>query len=138
MRNIEWGARVAWGEARDQGAGGMQAVINVMQNRANDRRYPDSIADVATQPFQFSAFNEGNANKSALHSVADDDPEFRVAVGLATFAVDGSLGDLTGGATHYYAARGPNKISPPFWIRESPNAVRTASIGNHDFYKGIA
>lgn len=131
MRNIDLSARVAWGEARNQGPQGLQAVLNVMANRAKDRRYPSSLAAVATQPMQFSAYNEDDHNRAALDAVDDSDPQFAQAVELAARNVRGELPDITGGATHYHA----DWINPPYW---TAGATETARIGNHIFYKGVA
>lgn len=131
MRNIDLSARVAWGEARNQGPEGLQAVLNVMKNREQDRRWPSSLAGVATQKWQFSAFNESDPNRSQLDNVTDADPVFVQAVELSARNVRGELPDITGGATHYHS----RFISPPFWAR---GATVSASIGDHIFYKGVA
>ncbi|WP_417449523.1 cell wall hydrolase [Kordiimonas sp.] len=131
MRNIDLSARVAWGEARSEGLTGLQAVLNVMANRAKDRRWPSSLAGVATQPWQFSAYNENDPNRAKLEAVTDDDPNFAQAVELAARAVRGELEDVTGGATHYHS----KYISPPFWTKD---ATVTARIGDHIFYSGVA
>ncbi len=130
MKNIEWAGRIAWGEARNQGPEGLQAVLNVMANRKNDRRYPNTLAGVATQRKQFSAYNENDPNRPKLEAVQDDDPIFAEAVELAALAVRGELPDVTNGATHYHT----RSIAPPFWAK---NATTTARIGDHIFYKGV-
>ena len=131
MRNIEWTARIAWGEARNQGPIGLQAVINVMANRSRDRRYPAALASVATEPWQFSAYNENDPNRPKLEAVSDNDPTFVMAVSLATQAVAGTLPDITGGATHYHS----RFITAPVWTFA---AIRSAAIGDHVFYRGVA
>jgi len=139
MKNIEWTARIAWGEARNQGPIGLQAVINVIDNRARTDLFGDGKADwwgeshagVATAPYQFSAFNENDPNRPKLEAVSDNDPTFVQAVELAAKAVAGKLPDLTGGATHYHA----RQITPPNW---TVGAIRTAAIGDHIFYRGVA
>ncbi|WP_020398985.1 cell wall hydrolase [Kordiimonas gwangyangensis] len=139
MRNIELPARIAWGEARDQGRDGMQAVLNTIDNRTrmdlfNDNRddwWGEGYANVATKAAQYSAYNENDPNRAKLEAVTDADPIFAEAVELASLMVRGQLPDLTGGATHYHN----NKIKPPFWTK---NATVTAIIGNHIFYKGVA
>jgi spore germination cell wall hydrolase CwlJ-like protein len=139
MRNIEWTARIAWGEARSEGAQGLQAVINVIDNRArmdlfNDNKpdwWGESHAGVATQPYQFSAYNENDPNRPQLEAVTDADPLFVEAVALAAKAVAGRLPDITGGATHYHTTT----LTPPDW---TVGAEPTAVIGNHIFYKGVA
>ncbi len=127
-RNVEWSARVAWGEARGEPPGGMQAVINVMVNRKNDPRYPRSLAGVARQYRQFSAFNEDDPNRGKLEQVAENDPQYIQAKRLALFAELGILWDITDGATHYHV----DTINRPAYLR---NAEVTATIGNHVFYK---
>jgi spore germination cell wall hydrolase CwlJ-like protein len=139
MKNIEWTARIAWGEARSEGAQGLQAVINVIDNRArmdlfNDNKpdwWGESHAGVATQPYQFSAYNENDPNRPQLEAVTDADPLFVEAVALAAKAVAGRLPDITGGATHYHTT----SLTPPDWAL---GAEPTAVIGKHIFYKGVA
>ena len=131
MRNIDLSARVAWGEARNQGLEGLQAVLNVMRNRTQDRRFPSSLAGVATQKWQFSAYNDSDPNRARLDAVTDTDPNFAQAVELSARNVRGELPDLTGGATHYHS----RFINPPYWARD---AIVTAEIGDHIFYKGVA
>ena len=139
MKNIEWTARIAWGEARNQGPEGLQAVVNVIDNRArmdlfNDGKpdwWGESHAGVATKPYQFSAYNANDPNRAKLEAVTDADPLFAHAVELAAMAVAGSLPDITDGATHYHAAH----IPAPHW---TVGAERTGIIGDHIFYKGVA
>lgn len=130
LKNIILSARVAWGEARNQGSEGIQAVLNVMTNRANDRRWPNSLGDVAVQRMQFSAYNENDPNRAKLEAVTDANPIFAEAVEFAALAVRGSLPDVTGGATHYHT----RSIAPPYWAK---GATVTARIGDHIFYKGV-
>ncbi len=127
-RNIEWSARIAWGEARGEPDGGMQAVINVMVNRARDPRYPNSLAAVARQRWQFTAFNENDPNRTKLEAVAETDPEFQRAKRLALYAELGILWDITDGATHYHS----DAIGRPTYLNE---ADVTATIGRHVFYR---
>lgn len=130
QHNIEWSARIAWGEARGEPDGGMQAVLNVMANRKNDPRFPRSLVGVAKQPFQFSAYNDGNPNKKKLELVAETNPEYRRARKLAAWAQVGLLEDITGGATYFHA----NTIERPPFLK---NAEVSAVIGNHIFYTGV-
>jgi spore germination cell wall hydrolase CwlJ-like protein len=131
MKNIDLSARVTWGEARNQGIAGMQAVLNVMRNRMLDPRYPSSLAAVATQKWQFSAYNESDPNRAQLDAVTDDDAEFAQAVELAARAVQGTLPDITGGATHYHHT----SLPAPYW---TAGAEVTTVLGDHIFYRGVA
>lgn len=128
QRNVEWSARIAWGEARGEPKGGMQAVINVMANRKDDPRYPNSLAAVARQRWQFTAFNKDDPNRPKLEAVLEDDPQYKRAKRLATFAELGILWDLTDGATHYHS----NIIDRPKYLDE---AEVTITIGHHVFYR---
>lgn len=127
QHNIEWSARIAWGEARGEPDGGMQAVLNVMANRRNDPRFPKSLVGVAKQPFQFSAYNDGNPNREKLESVVETNPEYRRAQMLAARAQVGLLKDITGGATYFHS----NEIERPAFLE---GAEISAVIGNHIFY----
>jgi len=127
QHNIEWAARVAWGEARGEPDGGMQAVLNVMANRKADPRFPGSLAGVARQPCQFSAYNSDDPNRKKLEAVDENDPEYRRAVRLATFAQLGLLWDITDGATYYHL----DEIDQPAYLS---GADVSAVIGSHIFY----
>jgi spore germination cell wall hydrolase CwlJ-like protein len=127
QHNIEWAARVAWGEARGEPEGGMQAVLNVMANRKADPRFPGSLAGVARQPFQFSAYNARDPNRRKLEAVDENDPEYRRAVRLATFAQLGLLWDITDGATYFHH----DKIEQPIYLSD---AKVSTVIGRHIFY----
>ncbi len=125
--NVEWAARIAWGEARGEPDGGMQAVLNVIANRKADPRFPGSLAGVARQSFQFSAYNLGDPNRRKLEAVDEDDPEYRRAVRLATYAQLGLLWDITDGATYFHH----QKIETPTYLVD---ADVSAVIGSHIFY----
>lgn len=126
--NVDWAARVAWGEARGEPNGGMQAVLNVMVNRKRDPRFPSSLVAVAKQHRQFSAYNHTDPNRPKLEKVAEDDPQFKQAKRLATFAQLGVLWDVTDGATYYHS----NTIARPVYLERSEV---TARVGNHVFYR---
>lgn len=49
--------QIALAEAEVQGIGGMAFVMQVVLNRVNDERFPDTIHDVINQPGQFSTVN---------------------------------------------------------------------------------
>jgi len=128
--NIEWSARIAWGEARGEPEGGMQAVLNVMMNRRKDPRFPKSLVGVAKQDWQFSAYNERDPNKPKLEAVRDYDSRYIRAKRLATLAQAGLLPDITGGATYYHSS----DIKRPAYLT---NAKVSAVIGKHIFYTGV-
>ena len=122
-------ARTAWGEARSEGAQGMQAVMNVVMNRYKDNRtwWGRSIKDICLAKYQFSAWNSNDPNRPQMLAVTEADPNFRIALRLARQAVSGALPDITGGADHYHT-----KQIEPNWIT---SGVRVADLGNHLFYQ---
>ena len=126
-KNIELMARTAWGEARGESSRGMQAVINVIQNRVKKGGWwGATVEDVVKKKAQFSCWNEGDPNREKMLAVTEKDTQFKEAVRLATLAEMGQLRDITGGATNYHAA----SVSPS-WAKK---LTQTAKIGNHIFY----
>jgi len=126
-------ARTIWGEARGEGSAGMQAVADVVLNRARiaDKKggcwWGNSIVQVCQKPYQFSCWNKDDPNYRKLLSADENDPYFAVAEGIAALAVAGKLDDVTQGATHYHAAG----ATPGWAYREKPVAV----VGRHIFYR---
>lgn len=124
-------ARTMYGEARGEGAIGMQAVANVVVNRANRGGwYGLTISEVCKKPKQFSCWNKTDPNYKKITSVTLDDPTFATAFQLAMQAVAGTLPDITSGATEYHA-----KTIKPNWNWEK--LVQVANIGNHVFYRSV-
>lgn len=127
-------AQTIYGEARGEGASGMSAVANVVMNRAAiGGWWGDSVIAVCKAPWQFSTWNENDPNRSVIEAMRPGGNDvFNTAYAIAGLAINGSLRDETGGATHYYA---PGSISKPKW---ADSGYQTASIGGHDFYSGVA
>lgn len=126
-------ARTIWGEARGEGANGMQAVANVIMNRVERGGwYGLTPAEVCKKPLQFSCWNSNDPNYKPMLSVTDSDKEFRQALEIATKAVTGQLPDITGGATEYHA----KSIKPSSWNWHK--LTQTTTIGDHIFYRSVA
>lgn len=113
---------------------GMAGVMNVIQTRAKGN--PKDFVNQATKKFQFSAFNEIKTPQqmNQLIVATKSHRAFKAAREMVERAITGKLTDVTSKSTHYYAATGPNKISPPKW---ADPARRTNKIGHHQFYSGI-
>lgn len=121
-------ARTLWGEARGEGIRGMEAVACVVLNRAaNPRWWGRDIISVCMAPWQFSAWNPDDANRSKMISVNSSDRHFALAQGIARRAVNGDISDNTNGADHYHA-----QTITPVWAR---NKKPVAHIGRHKFYR---
>lgn len=129
-RDIETLARTLWGECRGETIVGQRAVAQVIINRSKDPRWPDSIADVCLQPWQFSAWNENDPNREKLEKVGLNDIAFVDCLHVAIDAMSGSP-DLVKGANHYLTSA-LAKSRPPKWF--DPAKV-TKTIGSHVFLK---
>lgn len=132
-KDIDILARTIWGEARNEGAKGMQAVACVVMNRVAVAEkhggywWGRGVSGVCLKPFQFSCWNLNDPNREKMTAVTDRNIHFATALRLARRAVAGVLRDETGGATHYHTAA----VSPS-WAQGQPPA---AIIGHHIFYK---
>jgi len=125
-----------YGEARGEGEAGMQAVLNVLMNRAKGDF--SKVKGLALAPKQFSLWNDvKNPASTAIalgKQVRDkeiqgtDKAMYLKAAGLVDQAMKGTLKDITGGAQFYF---NPSIVNPP-WAKKMK---KTASIGHHDFYK---
>ncbi len=114
-------------EARGETVRGMFAVAEVILNRVDDPRYPNSVCGVVNQGTgkkfrcQFTYTCDGRPENMA-------DKRARERVGkVARIMLDGGQRALTSGATHYHT-----KAVKPKWSRVFP---RTATIGYHHFYR---
>lgn len=128
-RQVDVLARTLWGEARGEGYSGMQAVASVIMNRLKSKRnYGGTVEEVCKKPYQFSCWLKSDPNRQKLLSVNSSDRQFKTALEIAQQAVNGTLPDITGGATEYHTT----KISPKW---DYSKLAKTANIGNHVFYK---
>ena len=89
-------------EAGGESALEMQAVMNVIQNRAKGD--PSKFKSVIMRKYQFSCFNSYNAGKvsmARLVEIAKSHPRWYLAVMLVGKAFEKDLPDITKGANHY-------------------------------------
>ena len=123
-------ADTLWMEARGDGKDGMQAVANVICNRANNPRWwGSSIAGVCLKPYQFSSWNPGSTQLPLVKEArGNGDASYAIALNLATLAVQGILPDMTKGSDSYYAT---SLKTPPTWA--TPAAFR-CEVGAQRFY----
>lgn len=114
-------------EARGETVRGMFGVAEVILNRVDDARYPDSVCKVVNQGTgerfrcQFTYTCDGRPE-----TIADKRAYERVGK-VARIMLDGKVRRLTDGATHYHT-----KSVKPRWSRVFP---RTTTIGYHHFYR---
>lgn len=137
-RDIDLIARTAWGEDYTGGREGMQAVINVIDNRRKIGGWFGSTwRDVILKPYQFSIWNAATTEQykndptfktylKRLQNISENDYNFQVAKELAAAAWDGDLPDITNGATHYKLPS-----APATWAE---GLQPVAYAGHHVFY----
>lgn len=139
VSDIDIVAATIVGEAGGEGYEGMQAVKNVLQNRADKKG--TIAARESLRPRQFSMWDKATAGVSVpddfnkdgrpekIQSIIDmykKHSKWDTAVTLAKTNVK----DITGGATMYYASGGSQVIDPPYWAKDWKDPI---VVGNHTF-----
>ena len=124
---------VYW-EARSQSTVGQIAVAQVVINRVNDDRYPDSVCDVVTQGVRHSGSDVPVKHKcqfswfcDGLKDYPKDHKAWAKSMMVAISVLDGKTVDMLDGATHYHAVN----VYPEWALTKT----RTARIDNHIFYR---
>jgi len=120
-------AEALYFEARGENLSGVAAVAEVILNRVDDRRFPNSVCGVVKQ-------GTGQKFRCQFTYTCDGRPEIitekrayeRVGK-IARLMMDGAPRVLTSGATYYHT-----KAVRPKWSRVF---ARTATIGFHHFYR---
>ena len=116
-------------EAASDGVEGMQAVLNVIYNRADRDVYRLIRAAVRRGSF-YSMLSIWGLQKPDYGSIlrrAQRDRYYPDAVKLVMKLEGGALPDTTHGATHYYLS----SDQPPYWIGQMHYRV---TIGSHHFF----
>ena len=114
-------------EARGESIKGQVAVAEVILNRVDSRKFPNSICGVVNQgtgrrhQCQFSYTCDGKPE------VVNDPAAYRNVGKIARALMDGAPRNLTLGATYYH-----NHTVSPRWSRVF---IRTASVDGHLFYR---
>lgn len=134
-------ARTLWGEARSEGAVGMEAVARAIVNRLRDHyRGRGTATEVCLDPAQFSCWNDDDPNRAQMLRLdtTSTDADFQDALRIAAAALqpaslNGQVPDPTLGAKHYVATTLPAALRPSWLLDKTPCAV----IGRHEFYNNI-
>ncbi|MCJ8191170.1 cell wall hydrolase [Sphingomicrobium aestuariivivum] len=113
-------ARAVYFETRGEPLDGQLAVAEVILNRADHHRFPDSYCAVIKQHRQFSFVRGGRIPQPNRDSRA-----WRTAVAVARIADAGHAGTEMGEALFFHA----NYVSPRWRLK------RMGAIGNHIFYQ---
>ena len=110
-------------EARGESSSGIQAVANVILNRASHRRFPDSVCAVVKQKNKLTCQFSWNCDGKPDLVPKIIDPQIKEIAFSAV--VTKSLEDNTGGALFFHNS------SVEGWA----GLNKTKQIGNHYFYK---
>lgn len=114
-------AEAIYFESRNQSEIGQMAVAEVIMNRVKSPKYPNRVCAVVTQPHQFSYVWDNQPD------VIKNMTAWGKAKNLAWKVLNKCYKELTGGALYYHA-----DYVKPQWASKFK---KTASIGNHVFYK---
>jgi spore germination cell wall hydrolase CwlJ-like protein len=111
-------------EARGEGKIGMMAVADVIVNRVESNRWPNTVYEVTRQKYQFSCINDG---KKQTLKIDEDSEEYEMALYIADIVLKGKAPRITY-ATHYHTTD-----IKPTWSK-SKEITKLGLIGNHVFY----
>ncbi len=120
-------AEALYFEARGETVKGQFAVAEVIMNRVKSSRFPATLCGVIKQgtgrryQCQFTYTCDG------FKDVIAEPLAYQRVAKVARAAIDGAVGELTGGATHYHTT-----AVRPKWSRVYK---QTARIGVHLFYR---
>lgn len=121
-------ARTLWGEARNQGVPGMQAVACVIRNRRdNPGWWGRTLRGVCLSRMQFSCWNTFDPQFAAMHA-----PEITgrsIALARQVAADIENLPDTINGADHYCTEAVVEQTS------FARNNTPVAHVGTHVFYR---
>ena len=114
-------------EARSDTMIGQYAVAHVVMNRVQSDRFPDSVCDVVHQGYhkgkhkcQFSWYCDGKSDTPT------EPRSWALATLVAYDVLNGTVPDVTYGATHYHAT-----YVRPYWAK---HFKETVTHGSHIFY----
>jgi len=120
-------AQAVYFEARSEPIQGQHAVAEVVLNRVDDARFPDTVCGVVFQNeqrrhrCQFSFACDGRSDKPR------EQRPWEEARQIAAVVLLGIGGEVTNEATHYHAT-----YVQPYWANRLD---RTVQVGQHIFYR---
>ncbi len=120
-------AEALYFEARGERIRGQFAVAEVILNRVDSPRYPNTVCGVVRQGTGKRYQCQFSYNCDGRQEVVHERGAYERGAKIARLMLDGAERELTGGATHYHT----DEVNPR-WARRFP---RTATIGTHHFYR---
>lgn len=129
-------------EAGGEGEEGMQAVMNVIVNRANNS--PNYFALQVLKPMQFSCVTKYRYMRDGMKAMiikAKMSSSWETACTIVQMAFNKQLEDITHGATHYHVYKGVMRVTPS-WTHPSlggknEKAIVTTKINHHAFLRNV-
>lgn len=126
-KDLDLAVRTILAEASGEGNTGMQAVAEVMRNRAT--RSGQSLSQVVTAPQQFSPWNN-NKGRADMMAVDANSPKYQNALRILQQVMASTDGDITNGATSFANPGASDPVNQRGWIAKMTNKKQ---IGNHLF-----
>ena len=114
-------------EARGESVVGQMAVAEVILNRVDSGKYPDSVCEVLMQGATNRNACQFSYNCDGARNAITEPDAYELAGKIAWVMLEGRPRTLTGKATHYHTT-----AVNPHW---SKRLTRTARIGDHVFYR---
>src|SRR5690606_14933925 len=120
-------AEAMYFEARGEGLAGQIAVAEVVLNRVDSARYPDTVCDVVSQGTGNGRSCQFSYNCDGLSNTVGNKPVWNRIGKIAWLMLQGRPRTLTDEALYFH-----NTSVSPSWSRKF---VRTTKIGRHIFYR---
>jgi hypothetical protein len=118
-------ARTIYGEAEANNTADAVAIAWVIVNRLNYENWPDTLAGVCLQPWQFSCWNPADPNRQRI--LAAKGKWFEKCKKIANEVVKTIKDDPTICATHYYATY----VKTPKWAKGHKPCYETIHTNGH-------
>lgn len=114
-------------EARGESVKGQFAVAEVILNRVDSPRFPDTVCDVINQGTGRKYACQFTYTCDGFKEIINEPKAYKRVGKVAELMVSGAPRELTDGATFYHT-----RAVSPRWSRKF---TRTTSIGQHHFYR---
>jgi len=125
-KNVQCLTEAIYYEAGNQSILGKLSVGRVIQNRVNDRRWPETYCEVIKQPYQFSYYWDGQPETLPRKNNKFERRALRESEWVALFILATPFLDITNGALYYHS----NKVQPS-WVS---NVSYHGTFGDHLMY----
>lgn len=123
VHDLDIFARTLYGESEPNNVLDAEAIAWVVLNRVDLPNWPDTVAEVCQQPWQFSTWNVGDPNRERILKARGD--WFNRCREIAVYAANGCFPDPTSRSTHYYATW----VNEPRWAKGKTPVYEVAHRG---------